>query len=397
MLLNLFSLSWWSGCANIAAMTTTIDLAHCHLDTPSHTPGVLLGALSQRLPLSQGQPLPEGYNVHLMPDGEFAAMDGRPGSIKGSKTRVWRLDAALAERIVAAANARQTPLVVDYEHQSLLGDKPAGGVPAAGWIEALAYFPGLGLFARVSWTPRAKAYIDADEYRYISPAFHFDKDSGAITALVNAALTNTPALDGLCPVAAAQIPPNTPEETAMDKQLLALLRALLGLADDADVAAILAALNKVNEGVTVLACKTIPEALAAKAQPPADPDPAKHVPVEAAAGMQDKIAALTAQIAELAAQSKQGAVDGQIDAALADGRLDKALETWARELGKSDVKSLEAYLSARKPIAALVGKLQTQGAPPPADSTALSAEDNYVIKQLGLDPKAYAAARQGDK
>ena len=54
-------------------------------------------------------------------------------------------------------------------------------------------------------------------------------------------------------------------------------------------------------------------------------------------------------------------------------------------------------MSARKPVAALTGKMQTAGTPPPADSATLSAEDDYTINQLGLDPKAFMAARQGDK
>jgi len=34
-------------------------------------------------------------------------------------------------------------------------------------------FRGRGLFAAVSWTAKARQYISADEYRYISPVFHF--------------------------------------------------------------------------------------------------------------------------------------------------------------------------------------------------------------------------------
>ncbi len=370
---------------------------------PSKASGALLGTLAQRLPApSGGVGLPAGYNVHLFPDGEFSAVDGRPGNIKGSKTKVWRLDADLADLLIAAVQARQTALVIDYEHQSLDSGKPAGGVPAAGWLEDLAYFSGVGLVARVTWTSRAKAYIEADEYRYISPAFHFDRESGAITALVNAALTNTPGLDGLCPVAAALL--TDKEETTMDN-LLAQLRAMLGLAADADEAVIGAALAKLAEGVTALACKNLSEVLALKAHPPATPnqgeadsvpDPAKYVPVAAVAKLQDTIAALTSKIDELATQSRQDDTGRKIAAALADGRLDKTLEDWAHTLGKSNPEALEAYLSARQPVAALAGKMQTGGSQPPADSTTLNAEDSYVIEQLGIAPEAYLAARKGE-
>lgn len=188
--------------------------------------------------------------------------------------------------------------------------------------------------------------------------------------------------------------------------LLAQLRAMLGLAADADEAVIGAALAKLAEGVTALACKNLSEVLALKASSFAspkqggadsDPDPAKYVPVAAVAKLQDTIAALTAKIEELAAQSKQDDTGRNIAAALADGRLDKTLEDWAHTLGKSNPEALEAYLSARKPVAALAGKMQTGGTQPPAGSTTLSAEDSYVIEQLGITPEAYLAARKGER
>ena len=44
--------------------------------------------------------LPEGMNVQLFPDGEFAARDGRPGSIDGCTTTVWRMDADIAASLL---------------------------------------------------------------------------------------------------------------------------------------------------------------------------------------------------------------------------------------------------------------------------------------------------------
>ena len=65
------------------------------------------------------------------------------------------------------------------------------GSPPLEWEE------GRGLFAGVDWTDKARAHIRAGEYRYISPVFAFDRQSGAVLRLICAALTNHPALDGM--------------------------------------------------------------------------------------------------------------------------------------------------------------------------------------------------------
>ncbi len=382
-------------------------MATHHTPSPALLPGLLLGALVQRLPLS-GAALPEGCNAHLLPSGRFASRDGRPGNSKGSKVKDWFLDAESAAELIAAVKARQTPIVIDYEHQSLAGNAPAGGAPAAGWIEDLAYVEGRGLFARVAWTERAAGYIAADEYRYISPAFFFDHTTGKITRLVNAALTNTPALDGLDPVAAADLlgggdhyaaAPQSTEETRMDKTMLALLCALLGLKADTAEAEVKTALEAAckalpAEATTLTALVKLASKPAAPAAPPADPDPAKYVPVETVTKMQEQLTALSAQL-QASAEAETGK---QIDAALADGRLAKPLADWARGLGKSDPKALAAFLSAQKPVEAFKGT-QTGGNPPADDKglAALSTDDKYVIEQLGLDPKTYLAARQAEE
>jgi hypothetical protein len=64
------------------------------------------------------------------------------------------------------------------------------------------------MWARCEWTPAARAAILAQEYRYISPVFTYTVPSGEITRIVSAALTNTPALDGMEPVVAHALADN---------------------------------------------------------------------------------------------------------------------------------------------------------------------------------------------
>ena len=74
---------------------------------------------------------------------------------------------------------------VDYDHQN---DKPdpgrSGPVPAAGWIKELEVATN-SLWGRVVWTARASELISAKEYRYISPAFYYQKD-GTINRFIGA-------------------------------------------------------------------------------------------------------------------------------------------------------------------------------------------------------------------
>lgn len=97
-----------------------------------------------------------------------------------------------------------TELVVDFEHLSA-GDvtDPKQG-KAAGWIKSLVKENG-GLFAMVAWTADAADAIKKKEFRFISPEFdlnYTDKETGKKVgpALISAALTNRPFLEGMQPV-----------------------------------------------------------------------------------------------------------------------------------------------------------------------------------------------------
>jgi phage I-like protein len=137
----------------------------------------------------------------LLPEGAFRANDGRPANAPH-----YVLAKAHGEALIAAFKGRGQDMVVDYEHQTLLTQENGRPARAAGWIRDLEWRPGKGLFAtRVKWTEAARAAIKADEYRYISPVFIYEPGSGVITRLYNAALTNTPALDGMATVVAHSV------------------------------------------------------------------------------------------------------------------------------------------------------------------------------------------------
>ncbi len=324
--------------------------------------------------------------VQLLPAGEFRARDGRPGA-----GRSWKLDEAAAARIIEAARRRATPYVVDYEHQTLNADKNGLPAPAAGWWTQMEWRRGMGLYAvDVAWTDKARAMIEAGEYRYLSPVFSYG-DDGTVLELHMAALTNYPAIDGMDQLAAAKF--LTVRKDAEEESMKELLK-LLGLAEDAGEAtavealkAIIARAEKAGDAETKLqAARDEVAALTATLEKAGDgsPDPSKYVPVETVTALQGEVAALRATVNE-----KE--VHDLMTAALADGRILPAMETWARDLGKKDVAALKSYIAAAQPIAALSG-MQTKSSPfgqGHPDGHTIGGEALAVCRQMGISPEDY--------
>lgn len=134
--------------------------------------------------------------VQLTPAGDFAPRDGRELPVAH-----WHTDAQTAAATIAAFRANKTPPVIDYEHQTLLAEDNGQPAPAAGRLIDMYWREGQGLFGLIELTPRARQYIADGEYRYFSPVFTYDPESGVVLRIVMGALTNHPALDGMAPVA----------------------------------------------------------------------------------------------------------------------------------------------------------------------------------------------------
>lgn len=349
-----------------------------------------LGDINTQQPNANGR-----YLLQFTPGQDFTPSDGRPMDVPA-----WRINTAIATQVISRFNAAQPP-VIDYEHQTLHKETNGQPAPAAGWIHGLRWVEGSGLFAEVELTARALQAIAAGEYRYFSPVFLYSPQTGDVLKVTMGALTNNPAIHGMQALnvmqaaASAQFSTTTaPTEEPM--LLLQALLAVLGLPNTTTEQAALTAVQthkdvaeaartalvlKAEDGATAVtaACS----ALTAKA-----PDPAKFVPVETVTAMQGQLAALTAQ-----AQAAE--VDKLIQPALADGRLLPAMEPWARDLGKTNMAALTAYLQTAQPVAALAST-QTGGKAPAALATGahgLSQDELAACSAMGVDPEAFAKTK----
>lgn len=337
--------------------------------------------------------------IQLFPAGVF---DAPRGALKGSGP--WRLDAESAQRLISSVAARINDVLVDYEHQSVLSSQNGKPAPAAGWIkpDSLVFDGEKGLLATaVVWTGAAKDYIANDQYRYISPVFIYDGNTGTVLDLLSVALTNTPAIDGMDAVtlaaASALLISSTQEDSPMD-ELLERLRYLLNLPLTSTATDIMAELDKlkamIGGGDDAVAATGLVAYLSAKdnhiaalALAQAEPDPTQYAPIAALTAVQEEVAALKAEKAERD-------IESLIGPALGDGRLLPAQEQWARDLGKSNIAALSQFLATAAPIAALSG-MQTGGKAPAADQgvASLTTEELAVCKATGIDPEQFLKSK----
>ena len=287
---------------------------------------------------------------------------------------------------VAAATRewmRTQDLVVDYDHQTEEAPKSGSRAPAAGWIKEVSVRDG-AIVGRVEWTERAKAHIEAREYRYISPVFLYDRATRQIKSLARAGLTNSPALPEMPALARA---PSMERQQMESKDL----KALLGLDAAADEAAVKVRLDAIRaEGATGAV-----ERIAAAAGLPANsteeaviaaraaPDPAQWIP----RAQYDAVAG------QLASRQTAG-VESEVDALVAAGKVAPAQRSWAVGYASQDPEGFRRFAAAA-PVLVQPGATTAQGSPA-AGPAKLSAEERQVCSALGVSEEQFLAARVAD-
>ncbi len=307
--------------------------------------------------------------IHIFPLGEFPARDGRPGTLY-VPAKTWILTEESAQEVIHCWEERQTPLVVDYEHQTYETHENGQPAPAAGWVKELIFHEN-GLFAVVEWTSRAKEYIRSGEYRYISPTFLFDVNTGVILELCSIALTNNPALDGLEPVQAKT------KSKDIYQQSVSIERNPSKKWQQQQHTHSVTNKKKQDSFVAVTKHKN-----QTKVQPEF---------IQLLHEAQETIVSLTKQVQEFEKKEEALKLEKSIQQALQDGRLHQSCETWARACAISYPEVLQGFLDASSPIVALVS-MQTQNRIANThieNRTVLSKEENHVRSQLGMSVETF--------
>jgi phage I-like protein len=169
----------------------------------------------------------EAHWIKITPRGGFVARDGRAFTTP-------------PEELVKRFNSDGVSIPVDVDHATVKKAAIGDSAPAVGWIEELQARPD-GLYGRVAWLAEGRRILAARTHRYISPALKADERGRAIW-LHSAALVAAPAISMPAVASAAA---TEKENSTMD---LHPLTSLLGLAADADIEDILAAVISLKTG-----------------------------------------------------------------------------------------------------------------------------------------------------
>jgi phage I-like protein len=169
-----------------------------------------------------------------------------------------------------------TDVVIDYNHASVSAASEGKPAPAAGWITGMELrADDTQLWGSVLWTSQAASSVARREYRYISPVLRFntpDRLSGEPVPMHihSVALTNTPFLTELEALNESSATALTPREEGETMSLKKSLVAQLGLPDDADDAAVLKAVDELQDACTLNeAVQLVNSAVAEGRVPPA--------------------------------------------------------------------------------------------------------------------------------
>lgn len=261
---------------------------------------------------------------------------------------------------IIAASQKQALIPVDVNHSTQVKGPKGEEAPARGWIREFQARAD-GIYGRVEWTPAGTEMMAAKEYRGISPVWRVDPKTGRVLAIVGAGLTNTPNLPQLQTLT---------QEPDMD---LAALRTELGLADGADVPAILAAIKAKD---AVIATHTQSSAQVTN--------------------MANQIVDLETRLATVQADTKKAKAITVIDAAIAAGKPVVSLRDHYIARHVADPEATEKELTALPSINGnVVAHVQKPGSASGGDDAdELTADDRSVIAKMNLDPKKFAAQKK---
>jgi phage I-like protein len=302
---------------------------------------------------------------------EFCLLKAGANNYADGDTIIW--DDEAAQKTLTRYRSRGIDLMADYEHMSL--SRPPQPAPASAkkWVPELR---GGDLYAsQIAWTDKAKSMLEAGEYRYFSIACRVDTKTNRCIELLNFALTNLPAGNGLSALVAASRNFHD-EEESMSKTVI----VALGLSADADESAAVAKASRLAElerdVLALTKAKSLTEAAGA---------------LQAMRQSHEQVVALNARVQQLESEQrgiafdalvKQGQDGNQLTKAMADGAWLKSLR------GRDDgVEQLKSFLASAPKLAAKSADVVE--AERPVAEVEITPADRAIAKHLvGSDPVA---------
>lgn len=175
----------------------------------------------------------------------------------------------------------------------------------------------------------------------------------------------------------------------MDKELLAALAAFFALKPDATEEDVKTALKDQKPLAEQLAAKDSEIAALKEAS-----DPAKFAPMELVEAQTTQIASLTKKLSDLEKKTEETGLDAEITAALADGRLPKSCEGWARKMATERPSALREFLKVSVAPAALTN-MQTNGQHISDEGVAsLTEDEKFACRVTGVSEEDFLAQKK---
>ena len=334
-----------------------------------------IAAIASELPAGESPP----EWALLFPAGRTTPRDNRPS---------WEIRDA--DAVVAASAAEGRELPIDYDHATDLGAPHGRPAPAAGWITKLENRAG-AVWARIRWTESGGRAVTQREYRYLSPAFRHSRKTGVVSQILRAALVNEPALPTPS-LASRQPQAGATHGDTMDKELL----AALGLAEDADTAAAVAAVKALGGGAALAAIAKAAgldgtadaTAIAARVTElaAARPDPTQYVPKVA-------LDELSATVATLQATAAQKEADAAVGDAIKAGKVSPGMKDWATAYAAKDLSGFREWAKAT-PAIVTPGASDAATGDPPGTADVLTDDAKAVAARLGIAEDQMLASQQ---
>lgn len=348
-----------------------------------------MSTVTQHIALMQTQDLPKTSAgavpewIHLIPAGaEIMTQDNRgPYRVVDPQS------------VVASLTPGQK-LPVDENHAIDWAAPHGQPSPARGYIVELQSRD-TGIWGRVEWTEAGKALMSDRAYIGISPAIVHDGEK-RIIGVARASLTNKPNLRGM-----------TALHMETDMDLSAVAKAL-GLAEDADMEAIIAAIGKLKSpkedhsvelqsqlgqiGVALGVAENAPAAtILAAAKSKGDASPAEIT------ALQSEITTLATELKTLKDGSARKDAEAFVDGAIKEGRVGvKPVRDRYISMHMSDPEGTAAIINAM-PVLGPDNRPKVPSTPTADGEIALQSEHIEAARRLGVAPKAYAATLKAEQ
>ena len=343
------------------------------------------------------------------PDQVMLLRRGQSDTVDG---QVYQVDEVAMKAMILAFQENKLDVVIDYDHQSLKGDR----APAAGWIKGLEARAD-GLWASVEWTPAGQEHIANKEYRYMSPVFWMDQETKRPVVLTNVALTNNPRIkdyppivnslrgegmdflkrligifklaDGASEEDVVQRANSLQEANSAMKKAWDGLRQLVGLDDKAELEQVANAVTLKLDGAAgtaVLIPNSVTSLLGL-------PETAGETEVTGAIqGLKkgsDQTADLAAKVNALENAAAKRDAKELVAGGLKQGKIAPDQKAWAQEYAEKDPKGFKAYLNTAPQVVPVSPLSKGPAAPGGGAPDAIQLEVNSKLGLSQEDFKKY--------